>query len=72
MAGLGSLDNIQFCMQDVLKMKKRVPGDIIETGVWQGGASIFMRAIPQGAQRQRSDRDVPRPSSLSSYLAKDH
>ena len=42
MIGLARLDNIQFCVEDVLR--NDVPGDLIETGVWRGGASIFMRA----------------------------
>ncbi len=37
------LDNIQECVQSVIS--DSVPGDLIETGVWRGGATIFMRAI---------------------------
>jgi O-methyltransferase len=43
MLSLARLDNIQFCMESALK--DRVPGDVIETGVWRGGATIFMRAV---------------------------
>lgn len=43
MLGVKVLDNLQFCVEDVLA--KGVPGDLIETGVWRGGATIFMRAI---------------------------
>lgn len=43
MIGFKQLDNLQFCVEDVLA--KNVPGDLIETGVWRGGATIFMRAI---------------------------
>ena len=43
MIGLKRLNNIQFCVEDVLK--NNIPGDLIETGVWRGGATIFMRAI---------------------------
>lgn len=43
MIGLKRLENLQFCIEDVLI--KSVPGDLIETGVWRGGATIFMRAI---------------------------
>ena len=43
MLPLARLDNLQFCMEDVLK--RGVPGDFIETGVWRGGATIFMRAL---------------------------
>jgi Macrocin-O-methyltransferase (TylF) len=43
MIGLRRLDNLQFCIEDVLA--NEVPGDLIETGVWRGGATIFMRAV---------------------------
>lgn len=43
MLGIKRLDNLQFCVEDTLS--RRVPGDLIETGVWRGGATIFMRAI---------------------------
>jgi O-methyltransferase len=41
--GLRRLENLQDCVETVLR--DRVPGDLIETGVWRGGACIFMRAI---------------------------
>ncbi len=43
MIGLKQLDNIQQCAEDALTNK--VPGDFMETGVWRGGATVFMRAI---------------------------
>lgn len=43
MIGLTRLDNIELCVTDALRRK--VPGDLIETGVWRGGATIFMRAL---------------------------
>ena len=43
MIGLRRLDNLQHCITDVLR--RGVPGDMIETGVWRGGATIFMRAV---------------------------
>jgi len=43
MIGLKRLENIQFCVEDVLA--NNIPGDLIETGVWRGGATIFMRAV---------------------------
>lgn len=43
MIGVRRLDNIRFCVEDVLR--RSVPGDLIETGVWRGGACIFMRAV---------------------------
>jgi O-methyltransferase len=43
MVGLRRLDNIQTCVEGVLR--ESIPGDLIETGVWRGGSAIFMRAI---------------------------
>jgi O-methyltransferase len=43
MIGLKRLDNIQNCVESVLR--DNVQGDMIETGVWRGGACILMRAI---------------------------
>jgi hypothetical protein len=43
MIGLARLNNLQFCVEDVLAHD--VPGDLIETGVWRGGSCIFMRGI---------------------------
>jgi O-methyltransferase len=43
MVGMKRLDNLQYCVETVLT--SGVPGDLIETGVWRGGCSIFMRAI---------------------------
>ena len=43
MIGLRRLDQLQQCVEDVIR--SQVPGDVIETGVWRGGASIFMRAV---------------------------
>ena len=54
MIGLKRLDNLQFCVEDVLT--KGVPGDLIETGVWRGGATIFMRAILKAHAVRRSFR----------------
>ena len=45
MIGLKRLDNLHFCIQQVLR--EGIPGDLIETGVWRGGACIFMRAALQ-------------------------
>lgn len=41
--GMTGLDNLQFCVEDVLR--RNIPGDLIETGTWRGGASIFMRSL---------------------------
>lgn len=41
MVGRKRLDNLEFCL-DLIR-KDNIPGDLVETGVWRGGASIFMR-----------------------------
>lgn len=43
MIGMNRLSNIEWCMLEVLR--GNIPGDFIETGVWRGGATIFMRAV---------------------------
>ncbi len=41
MLPMARMDNLHACIEDVLQ--RGVPGDLIETGVWRGGATIFMR-----------------------------
>jgi len=43
MIGMRRLDNIQRLVTDVLG--RGTPGDLIETGVWRGGSTIFMRGV---------------------------
>jgi len=43
MIGMKRLDNLQACVEDVLA--NDVPGDLIEAGVWRGGAAMLMRAL---------------------------
>lgn len=43
MIGNRRLNNLHHCVADVLR--RNVPGDLIETGVWRGGATILMRGI---------------------------
>ncbi|KAB2488082.1 TylF/MycF family methyltransferase [Priestia endophytica] len=43
MIGRVRMDNLQMCMETVLK--DDIEGDFIETGVWRGGACIFMRGF---------------------------
>ena len=43
MVGLKRLDNVEYCITEVIR--RNIPGDLIETGVWRGGTAIFMRAV---------------------------
>lgn len=68
MIGLRRLENIQACVESVLR--SRVPGDLIETGAWRGGACIFMRGLlaAYGVTDRRvfvadSFEGLPRPDS---------
>jgi O-methyltransferase len=68
MIGLRRLDNLEQCVRDVIE--KQVPGDLIETGVWRGGACIFMRAMLKAfGEQQRtvwvadSFRGLPKPEA---------
>ena len=42
MIGRKRLNNIEYCLRTILEEK--TPGDVIECGVWKGGAAIFMKA----------------------------
>jgi len=68
MVGLLRLDNLQQCVVQVLR--DQIPGDLIETGVWRGGAAILMRAVLAAyGDDQRSVwladsfRGLPRPDA---------
>jgi O-methyltransferase len=43
MVGLARLEHLQTCIEQIVR--SGVPGDLIETGTWRGGASIFMRGV---------------------------
>jgi hypothetical protein len=43
MLPLARFENLQACIDKVITAE--IPGDFIETGVWRGGATIFMRAM---------------------------
>ena len=43
MIGRKRIENIQYCIEHILA--DSIPGDFIETGVWRGGATIFMRGM---------------------------
>lgn len=43
MVGIKRLDNLQSLIATVVA--DGIPGDLVEAGVWRGGAAIFMRAV---------------------------
>lgn len=43
MIGRKRMDNLHYCIETVLT--DNIPGDLIETGVWRGGATILMRGV---------------------------
>jgi O-methyltransferase len=43
MIGRKRLNNLEHCLTRIVA--DRIPGDLIETGVWRGGATIFMRGF---------------------------
>ncbi len=53
MIGRARLAQIRACVENVLA--EGVPGDLIETGVWRGGATIYMAAV---LRANGSDRRV--------------
>jgi hypothetical protein len=67
MIGFKRLNNLQFCIEDVIKNK--IVGDFIETGVWRGGSTIFMQGMLKAYQEERrvfvadSFQGVPPPNA---------
>jgi len=43
MVGIKRLDNLESLIEIIAH--ENIPGDLIETGVWRGGASIFMKGV---------------------------
>lgn len=66
MIGRKRLDNLELLVTRVIE--ERVPGDVIECGVWRGGASIFIcgvlliRLTPKHTARGRKWADAPWPA----------
>ncbi len=67
MVGLKRLNNLEACITDVIR--RGVPGDLIETGVWRGGTTIFMRAVLKAYQENErivwvadSFQGLPKPN----------
>jgi O-methyltransferase len=67
MIGHARLTNLQQCIETVLT--EDVPGDVIECGVWRGGASIFARAL---LRLHSSDRCVVLADSFRGLPEPEH
>ena len=63
MVGVRRLSSLQSCIEQVLI--DGIPGDLIETGVWRGGAVIFMRAVLKA--HARTDKVVWVADSFSGH-----
>jgi O-methyltransferase len=70
MIGIKRLENIEHCLNEILK--NNIEGDLIETGVWRGGAVIYMKAllkVNHDLERKiwvaDSFRGLPRPNEES-------
>lgn len=51
MIGRKRLNNIQQCFEECIK--NNIEGDLIETGVWKGGATIFMQGLVKYNKQNR-------------------
>jgi hypothetical protein len=51
MIGKKRLDNIQECFENIIE--NGIEGDLIETGVWKGGATIFMAGLNKYYKQNR-------------------
>lgn len=76
MVGTKRLNNLRRLIEDVIM--NDVPGDLIETGVWRGGACILMRAVlfAYNIEKRRvwiadSFEGLPRPDAAR-YPADEH
>jgi O-methyltransferase len=77
MIGRVRLDHLQQCVERILK--ENTPGDLLEAGVWRGGACILMRAVLKAfGDRQRkvwladSFEGMPKYSKYSEDLGDTH
>ena len=68
MVGRQRLRNLRAAVESVID--EDIPGDVIEAGVWRGGASIFARAVL--ADRGVTDRRVIVADSFEGLPPPDH
>ena len=62
MIGQKRLNHLQECIETVLQ--ENIPGDLIEAGIWRGGAGILMRAV---LDEYGSDRTVWMADSFQGF-----
>lgn len=67
MVGVPRLNNLEHCIRTVVE--NEIEGDVIETGVWRGGACIFMKAVLNELKSDKivyvadSFEGLPKPSN---------
>lgn len=67
MIGLRRLENVRYCIERILT--EGVPGDLLEAGVWRGGAAIYMAAVLE--THGATDRNVWLADSFAGLPAPD-
>ncbi len=76
MIGVARMDNIEHCLREIAK--NNVEGDLIECGVWRGGATIFMKALVRELGLKKtvwvadSFQGLPRPDGKYAVEKDDH
>ncbi len=76
MIGVARMDNIEYCIREIAK--NNVEGDLIECGVWRGGATIFMKALVDELKLKKtvwvadSFKGLPRPDEKYAVEKDDH
>ena len=74
MIGMPRLSNFQYCIEQAIKNK--IQGDIIETGVWRGGACIMAAGVIKSLKSNKkiyvSDSFEGLPKPESKYSADDN
>jgi hypothetical protein len=72
MVGMKQLDQMQAAITDVVR--RQVPGDVLEAGVWRGGMAIFMRGALKAMGDQRrvwvadSFEGLPHPDQRHNFF----
>lgn len=76
MIGMARMKNIEHCIREIAK--NNIEGDLIECGVWRGGATIFMKALVDSLGLKKtvwvadSFKGLPRPDAKYADDEGDH